>query len=478
MGVLSNLEPKAVFGFFEEICKIPHGSGNTKEISDYLVSFAKARKLEYYQDDINNVIIIKEATNGYESAEPVILQGHIDMVCEKAPHCTLDMEKEGLALITEGDLVYADGTTLGGDDGIAMAMAMAILDADNLSHPRIEAVFTVDEEIGLIGAGYIDVSPLKGRKMINIDSEEEGIFTVSCAGGINAKCILSVDREAFEGEVLSITVGGLLGGHSGVEIHKGRGNSNSLMGRVLYAISRSTDIRIVTVSGGLKENAIPRNTQAVILAKDKEKVLSVCKAMLAEIKNEYSLTDPDIFIEVKDAEGGLAMDKKSTDNVIFMLNNLPNGVIEMSAGIEGLVQTSLNLGIFKTEENEVSAEFGVRSSIDSQKEMLCQRLECFMKTLGGKTELSGNYAGWEYRKDSPLRDLMAEIYKEQYGKEPEIKAIHAGLECGMFAGKITDFDAVSIGPDIMDIHTFTERLSISSTKRVYEMLVEILRRMK
>lgn len=478
MGVLSNLEPKAVFGFFEEICKIPHGSGNTKEISDYLVAFAKARNLEHYQDDINNVIIIKEATAGYENAEPVILQGHIDMVCEKAPHCTIDMEREGLSLVTEGDLVYAKDTTLGGDDGIAVAMAMAILDANNLSHPRIEAIFTVDEEIGLIGAGYIDVSPLKGRKMINIDSEEEGIFTVSCAGGINAKCTLPINREAYEGNALSITVGGLLGGHSGVEIHKGRGNSNTLMGRVLYAVSRCTDIRIAAVSGGLKENAIPRNTEAVILAKDKEKVLSVCQKMLAEIKNEYSLTDPDIFIEVKDTDCSLAMDKKSTDNVIFMLNNLPNGVIEMSAGIEGLVQTSLNLGIFKTEENEVTAEFGVRSSIDSQKEMLCQKLECFMENIGGKTELSGNYAGWEYRKDSPLRDLMAEVYKEQYGKAPEIKAIHAGLECGMFAGKISDFDAVSIGPDIMDIHTFTERLSISSTKRVYEMLVEILRRMK
>ncbi len=478
MAVLKDLKPEKVFEFFEEICNIPHGSGNTKEISDYLVSFAKERNFEYYQDDINNVIIIKEASMGYENAAPVILQGHMDMVCEKAPDCSIDMEKEGLSLKVDGDWIFAEGTTLGGDDGIAVAMAMAVLDSKELSHPRIEAVFTVDEEIGLIGAGHIDVSPLKGNKMINIDSEEEGVFTVSCAGGVTAKCVLPIKREDFDGIGIKINIGGLIGGHSGVEIHKGRANSNMLMGRVLCGLSRETEIRLVKVSGGFKDNAIPRQTEAVALVKNIEKARNICHKFMSSFKNEYSITDPDVFIEIEEVCAEGAMDKKSTENVVCMLCGLPNGIIEMSAGIEGLVQTSLNMGILKTEENEVTAGFGVRSSIDSQKEMLCQRLFCLMENMGGKAEFSGDYAGWEYRQKSPLCDLMREVYKEQYGKEPEIKAIHAGLECGMFAGKIKDFDGVSIGPDIKDIHTFAERLSISSTKRVYEMVVETLRRMK
>ncbi len=478
MAILENLEPKKVFEFFEKICEIPHGSGNTKAISDYLVNFAKEKGLEYYQDDINNVIIIKEATEGYEKAEPVILQGHMDMVCEKAPDCTLDMEKDGLRLKTDGDLVYAEGTTLGGDDGIAVAMALAVLDSEDLAHPRIEAVFTVDEEIGLIGAEHIDVSPLKGKRMINIDSADEGVFTVSCAGGVTAKCVLPVEREDFDGEALLIEIGGLIGGHSGVEIDKGRANSNMLMGRVLYAVKKETGIRIAKVCGGLKDNAIPRSTKAVILADNVEAVKRVCDRLMAQLRNEYLIADPDIFIEVKKAEKMTAMDKKSTDSVICMLCCLPGGVIEMSAGIEGLVQTSLNMGILKTEEGCVAASFGVRSSVESQKEMLCQRLSCLMEGLGGMVALSGNYSGWEYKKESPLCDIMAEVYEEQYGKKPEIEAIHAGLECGVFAGKIKDFDAVSIGPDMKDIHIFSERLSISSTDRVYKMLVEVLRRMK
>ena len=277
MAVLENLEPKRVFGFFEQMCAIPHGSGNTKAISDWLKAFADARGLEVHQDSMGNVIIIKEASAGYEKADPVIFQGHMDMVCEKAPGCTKDMQTEGLDLVTDGDTVYAEGTTLGGDDGIAVAMALAILDDPEIQHPRFEAVFTVDEEIGMLGAVAIDVSALKGRRMMNLDSENEGVFTVSCAGGNISRCILPVTRTPFDGTVLCLTVGGLQGGHSGVEIDKGRGNSNMLMGRVLYAVSKATDMRLICVNGGLKDNAISQETVAVIVAADAEIGRASCR---------------------------------------------------------------------------------------------------------------------------------------------------------------------------------------------------------
>ncbi len=477
MAVLEGLKPEKVFEFFEKICSIPHGSGNTKEISDMLCSFAKERGLWYYQDEVNNVIIKKEGTFGKENSAPIILQGHMDMVCEKAPDCTLDMEKEGLILKTDGELVFAEGTTLGGDDGIAVAMMMAILDADDIPHPPIEAVITVDEEIGLIGAGEIDASLLKGKRMINIDSEEEGVFTVSCAGGIRAECTFPIKREDKEAKSCIIEVGGLIGGHSGVEIDKGRANSSILLGRVLKTLSEKAEISLVSVEGGLKDNAIPRHSVAKIALCDEKIISETCDEMTKIFKNEYSKTDREVYVKFSEGEYEIPMDRESTEKIINALCVLPNGIMEMSHQIEGLVQTSLNLGILKTDENRVVADFGLRSSIESQKEMLCQRLSCIAESLGGEIELSGNYPGWEYREESPLRDLMVEVFKEQYNAEPKMEAIHAGLECGVFAGKIKDFEAISIGPDMKDIHTFSERLYIKSTERTYNMLLETLKRM-
>ncbi len=478
MAVLEGLKPEKVFEYFEKICAIPHGSGNTKEISKMLCNFAKERGLWYYQDELNNVIIKKEGTFGRENLEPVILQGHMDMVCEKAPDCTLNMEKEGLTLKTDGEAVFAEGTTLGGDDGIAVAMIMAILDSDDISHPPIEAVITVDEEIGLIGANKMDVSFLKGKRMINIDSEEEGIFTVSCAGGIRGKCTFLIKREKREEKTYVIEVGGLMGGHSGVEIDKGRANSNILLGRVLKTLIEKTDFKLASLEGGLKDNAIPRVSRAKVTLCDEKIISQTCQEMTKIFKNEYTLTDGEVFVKFSESENEVPMDSESTRRIINALCILPNGIMEMSHAIEGLVQTSLNLGILTTEEDRVIADFGVRSSIDSQKEMLCQKLLAVTESLGGETEFDGNYPGWEYRQNSPLRDLMVEVYRDQYKAEPKIEAIHAGLECGVFAGKIEDFDAVSIGPDIKDIHTFSERLYIKSTERVYNMILEVLKRME
>lgn len=479
MAVLDQLEPKKVFQFFEEMCAIPHGSGNTKAVSDWCADFAKARGLEYHQDAANNIIIIKEATAGYEQAEPVILQGHLDMVCEKVPECAKDMAKEGLDLAVDGDLVLAKGTTLGGDDGIAVAMAMAVLDADDLSHPRIEAVFTVDEEVGMLGAEALDVSPLKGRKFLNLDSEAEGIFTVSCAGGNMTKCTLPVRRSDFTGTALTVTVGGLIGGHSGQEINKGRGNSSLLLGRVLLAMSQVSELRLVAANGGLKDNAIPWETTATVLVADEEKARAAVEQMDAAVKNEYRVTDPDVFVRVSAGETGDApMDADSTNRCVCFLACAPNGVQVMSADIDGLVQTSLNLGVLATREDAMMATFCVRSSVSSQKEMLRARLTCLAKQLGGKTEVFGDYDAWEYRADSPLRDLMVEVYKDQYGEAPAIEAIHAGVECGLFSGKLPGLDCVSIGPDLTEIHTPRERLSIASTQRMWKFVVEVLKRSK
>lgn len=479
MGILEQLEPKKVFQFFEEMCAIPHGSSNTKAVSDWCVEFAKARGLKYLQDELNNVIIWKAGTPGYENAPGVILQGHIDMVCEKDASCAKDMEKEGVDLLVDGDFVRAKGTTLGGDDGIAVAMAMAVLDADDIPHPPLEAVFTVDEEIGMLGAVGIDASPLQGRWMVNLDSEAEGVFTVSCAGGNVSKCVLPVKREAFSGTGLSVAVRGLCGGHSGAEIDKGRGNSNVLMGRVLRTLLKAGGLRLVSVAGGLKDNAIPVETEAFLLTADAAALTAAAAELEATLKNEYRVTDPGIRVEVQPwTAEGVPMDGASTSRTIAMLRALPNGIQVMSAEIPGLVQTSLNLGILKTQEDRVEASFCVRSAVETLKTEVKDRLACLMEQLGGTVEYSGDYPGWEYRKDSALRELMVEIFREQYGHDPKIEAIHAGVECGMFIGKLPGLDCVSIGPDLLEIHTPRERLSISSAQRVWKFLLEILKRSK
>ncbi len=479
MRVLEGIEPQRVFHFFEQICTIPHGSRNTRAISDWCVAFAKERGLEHHQDQADNVIIIKEATPGYEHAESIILQGHLDMVCEKEVGCSKDMDREGLDLMVDGDVIRAVGTTLGGDDGIAVAMMLAILDAQDLAHPRLEAVFTADEEIGLLGASAIDVRPLQGRRMVNLDSETEGIFTVSCAGGSTDRCILPLVRAEHAGTALTVTVRGLQGGHSGTEIHKGGANANILMGRILQAMAARTQLRIQWVRGGLKDNAIPVASEALLSVEDAPAARAAVEELAAALQNEYRVTDPGLEVSV--AEGGetaCPMDAATTDKVICMLTCLPNGVQAMSADIPGLVQTSVNLGILSTEEEGLSASCCVRSSVDSQKEMLKARLTTLMTQLGGRVEVSGDYPGWAYLPESPLRRTMTDVFQERYGYEPKIEAIHAGLECGLFAGKIPGLDCVSIGPDLLEIHTPREAMCIASVQRVWAFLLEVLARAK
>lgn len=478
MGVLSDLEPKQVFSFFEEITKIPHGSGNVEQISNYLAEFAKERGLFCIQDEYKNIIIVKEATPGYESEPAVILQGHMDMVAVKKPDCDMDMQREGLRAAVRGDEIYAEGTSLGGDDGIAVAYCLALLDSHTISHPRLEVVITVDEEVGMDGARGIDLSMLTGSRMINLDSEEEGIFLTSCAGGARVHCSLALEMEERWGKSVEITLGGLQGGHSGGEIHKERGNANCLFGRLLYRLTKSLQVSLRKLEGGLADNAIPRETKAelVIHEADGDKFAEAVRQVEEEIRQELVSRDAGFFIRTQERGAGTfyCVTEQDTIRAATFLTAMPNGVQAMSPDMPGLVETSLNLGILKVQDGSLQADFSVRSSVESAKYALIDRMEAITELAGGGSSVSGDYPGWKYRKDSPLRDKMIALYEQMYGKAPKVEAIHAGLECGILGSKISDLDCVSIGPNMQNIHTTEETLSISSTGRVWEYLVRLL----
>lgn len=474
---LAGLEPAAVFGYFEELCSIPHGSGNTGAISDYLVSFAREHGLRCIQDDLNNVIIFQEGTCGYEDHEPVILQGHMDMVCEKDENCPLNLETDELDVTHDEKYVFAKGTTLGGDDGIAIAYALALLSDNSIAHPPLEVIFTVDEETGMEGATGIDLSELKGRTLINIDSEDEGVFTVSCAGGARGTITLPVQRRAVYGPCVRLTVDGLQGGHSGVEIHKNRANANKVMGEFLSRIQKLMPLCLTKLSGGAKDNAIPRSCTATLVAMGShiERINDVAAQLQKEIREQFDEPEAVIFGDDVDAFGGNALSTECTAKVIALLCAAPNGVQAWSEDIPGLVQTSLNLGIARLEKQELRLTFAVRSSVNQEKRALLDRLEELAKFNDGAYSEMGDYPAWEYKKESVLRDTMVRIYREMYAAEPEVVAIHAGLECGILSDKLPGLDCVSIGPNMHDIHTSREKLEIESTKRTWEFLLEILK---
>ena len=473
---LAGLKPGSVFRYFEEICAIPHGSRNTKAISDYLVAFAKEHNLKYIQDESNNVILFGPGTCGMEDHAPVILQGHMDMVCEKDASCPLDMAVDGLDLMHDDRFVYAKGTTLGGDDGIAVAYALAILEDNTIAHPPLEVIITVDEEIGMLGANAIDLSMLRGRTLINLDSEEEGIFTVSCAGGATSVISLPVERKAVYGPCVRLTVDGLQGGHSGAEIHKNRANANKVMGEYLSRIQKLMPLCLTSFSGGSKDNAIPRSCQATVVAMGIgiERINDVAAQLQAEIREKYDEPEATVQAFDVDALGGNSLTTSATSDVISLLCACPNGVQSYSQDMPGLVQTSLNLGIAKLGD-QFTATFSVRSSVNQEKEELIRKLRELTDFYNGSYSQSGTYPAWEFRKDSPLRDTMVRIYQEMFGKEPQVLAIHAGLECGLLGDKLPGLDCVSIGPQMHDIHTSREKLEIASTERTWNFLLEVLK---
>ena len=473
---LAGLEPANVFGYFEEICSMPHGSGNTKIISDYLVKFAQEQGLEYIQDELNDVIIFVPGTCGMEDHAPVIIQGHMDMVCEKDADCPIDMDKEGLDIAHDGNYIYANGTTLGGDDGVAVAFAMALAADRSIPHPPLELVITVDEETGMFGAAGIDLSMLKGRMLLNIDSEDEGIFTVSCAGGARSTIKVPFARKAVYGPAIRLVVDGLQGGHSGVEIHKNRANASKVMGEFLRRIQEKMPLCLTAFAGGSKDNAIPRTCEAmaVALGNDLDCINEIAAQLQAEIRANFA--EPEAVIEAfnADALGGNALSVEDTAKAIALLCEVPNSVQAMSTKIPGLVQTSLNLGVAKLDEN-LSLTWSVRSSVNQEKQDLLQRLRDICQAYGGQYSQMGEYPAWEYKEDTLLRDTMVDVYTRMYDKAPEVVAIHAGLECGLLGEKLEGLDAVSIGPEMHDIHTSREKLGIASTKRTWEFVLEVLK---
>lgn len=456
--------------FFEEFSKIPRGSGNTKAIADYLVDFAKQRNLEVYRDVSDNVIIRKPATPGYEDHQGVIIQGHTDIVALKNPDCTINMEKEGLQLYRDGDYLRASGTTLGADDGVAMAYAMAILDSDDLAHPELEAVFTSDEETGLIGATALDTSVLRGRMLINIDSDEEGIFTAGCAGGGRIDINLFVNPKTHIGQIYTLYISGLKGGHSGVEIHKNRANAIKVTAEILSKLEK---VRIGRTQAGSADNAIPGDSVVMFSTKSSiyqiSEVINSVKESLPEEECEASF-----HVEMNLTSARL-LSVENSANIISLINEMPNGVTRMSEDIEGLVETSLNMGIISIKDNELNLTVSVRSAVGEEKAKLIAHIKEIAAKHGAAVGVRGEYPAWEYRRESRLRDVMCEVYSEMYGKDAIVVTIHAGLECGIFSDKMDGLDCVSIGPDNHDIHTPEERLSLPSFNRVYEYLINVLK---
>lgn len=490
---LEQMDYKGILKYFGEIAKIPRGSGNEGEISNFLVTFAKSQGLEYTKDSANNVIMIKEASEGYENNPAIMLQGHMDMVCEKRKESTHDFLKDEIKLVVDGDFLHADGTTLGADNGIAVAYIMSILSDQTLKHPRIEAVITTDEEVGMNGAKALDLSKLQAKHLINLDSEEEGYLLASCAGGLTGTSNLPIRRVTEYGKQIKVSIGGLKGGHSGMDIVKNRTNATKLLGRLLFDLREVTSFGVLHMEGGYKDNVIPREAFAELLVTNEEtkKNGQACEQGLVEQYNEIrtkiaeitavyqkelSGSEPDLQITIEEMETGEfnPLHPISFEKVLFMLIHMPYGVQVMSSNIEGLVESSLNLGIFRLEEDKAVFCNSVRSSIGSYKHYLSDRLNYMVSFLGGEYYVRSEYPAWEFKKDSPLREHLKKIYHEMYGKEMKVEAIHAGLECGLIYEKMPGIDAVSIGPDIFRVHTIEERLDIPSAIRVYQYLERVL----
>ena len=459
-----------VLEYFRLICSLPHGSGNTGLVSDMLCDFAASRNLRYIKDGLGNVIIFKNGTDGYETSPAVILQGHIDMVCVKDDNTEIDFKKDGLSLLENENDIWANGTSLGGDDGVAVAYMLAVLDSDSIAHPPLECVFTVDEETGMYGAEALDMSVLSGKMLINLDSEEEGTMLVSCAGGVRLDALFGFDKAGSEKPAIKISLSGLTGGHSGTEIDKNRPNA---VFALLDALRNLDGISLCEINGGSADNAIPTDCQAVITtdrpAEAEEKIKQYFEFFKEQYPDEKSAT-----VTVEETAAEASFSEKDTKTFLSCMGEVPDGVVSMSADIKNLVQTSLNLGIIRTDESGICLGHALRSSVKNEKEALKVKVDSSYKKYGAAVTLHGDYPEWEFKKDSRLQKVIAAEFEKQSGKKMNITAIHAGLECGLFCQKRPGLDCVSLGPDIFDIHTSLERLSKKSAERVFELLLRVL----
>lgn len=462
------------FGYFEEISLIPRGSDNEGAIATYIAEFAEARGLEYYKDEANNVLVRMTGSEGRENEDYVLLQGHTDMVCEKDESVTHDFFTDAIQLYVDNGYLKARGTTLGADNGIAVAFMLAILDGEIKSHPPVECLFTAGEEIGMIGAGKFDYSLLKSRRMINMDSESEGKVIASCAGGVRSEITIPLTLKKADGEGLKVTVGGLFGGHSGEDINKGRANANRLMGRLLTEISLKTDLSIAKVYGGSKDNAIPRECSAELSVPDFYEALIAIEEISAEISAELSNDDRGYFCKVEHCDLESVMDKESAGRLLLAINHTYSGVIEMSQDVDGLVEWSSNLGVVDARDNIARLVFLTRSGMDRRIDYSMALIDRFSEVIGGRARHFGRYTGWSYAKVSPIRDAYLEAYRKLFNKDASVEIIHAGLECGLIKASVSDMDIISIGPEIIALHSPMERLNIASAERLWTLVEYML----
>lgn len=478
MSNLQNIEPEKVFHWFYELNQIPRCSGEEKGVSDFLVNFAKERNLEVYQDETLNVIIKKIGTQGYENSDSVIIQGHMDMVCIKGKGSNHDFTKDPIEMIVEGDTLRANNTTLGGDNGIAIAYGLAILDSNDLKHPPLELLVTTSEETGMDGAMALTNEHLRGKTLINLDSEEEGIFLVSCAGGANMITTFEIKKEQESGKGLEVRISGLKGGHSGMEIIKQRANAIKLLGRVLNMCNDKANIRLSNIHGGTKHNAIPGEAVATIITEDMDNVKTIIESLTEDLKEEYRIEDSGLNIEIQDVNINEVFSKELSDNLIDFIMMVPDGVQYMSKDIEGLVQTSLNNAIIEEKNNNIEITTSVRSSSSSSLREILNVLSVIAKRTNSKAKETSAYPAWQYEENSLIREKCVKVYEELFGKNAEVSAIHAGLECGLLKKILPNTDMISFGPNLYDVHTEKEHLSISSVQRVWELLVRLLEGLK
>ena len=471
-----------LFSFFRRITEIPRDSGDEKEIAEYLLSFAQERGLEAVTDEVHNVVIRKPGTSGYEEAPAVVLQSHSDMVYIKSDDSSHDYQSP-LKVVEKDGFLSAEGTSLGADNGIGMAMTLAILDNADLSHPPLEALFTTDEETGMDGVNHLSPFWLKGRRMINLDSEWEGIYTVGCAGGVTPVLRRKAEWEdaPSDWQCFRLMLRGLSGGHSGVEIDKGRGNAIRMLARVLYAAETRLGICVSTMSGGSKGNAIPDYGEAVLLVENADALKKLTEEFDTAFRDELSASDKNVRLSLEPwnrEENCRVLTAEVLQDILMLLLNLPVNVQTMSMHLKDLVESSNNIGILRCDENEITITCSIRSSVRSLKEMMCNQMVALAHGAHAEIGFSSDYPEWAFCEDSPLRDKAVEVHKKIYGKEPGIISIHAGLECGFFKEKYPDMDMISTGPNLFDVHTPQEKLEIASAQRVYRWLTELLAELK
>lgn len=477
--ILNDLQPADVFKYFEEISSIPRGSGNEKAISNYMVQFAKDLGLWVKQDEAYNIYIKKPATPGYENAPTVILQGHLDMVCEKNKDTIHNFEQDGLSLCIDGDYIHAKGTTLGADNGVAIAYQMAVLADNTLRHPKVEVLMTTDEERGMTGVSRVHPEYLEGKLLINLDTDVEGEFLVSCAGGLKSYIDLMLNYEPIAPAKMAyrIVIKGLLGGHSGADIHLERANAHILMGRVLSTLRHHVSFNLCHIAGGTKDNVIARECECALVCNKSD--ASLLEPLIAEINNlfksEYRMRDSGICVTIElDQLQDKVFTEEISNDIIDLLLLIPNGIVSFDQSMEGLVETSLNLGILEMQGSHLRFGSAIRSSVPSKKQVLADKLERLSKRFNADFKVRGDYPAWEYSQNSKLRDEAVYLYKAMYAKDPEIKSIHAGLECGYLSQKLLGVDIIAFGPEVRDIHSPNEKVSISSMRRVYEYLIRLL----